>query len=540
MPSSGKRPERNPVLGIAFGNDQIRVVEVRRAGTEYTVTAAGSVAMPAGSMDPGSPVPVEAIAQRVRTVLKKIGATTSNAVLGVPSTGVMTRLLDVPQIPDEELEPVVAGEVAHYQMIRPTGGAFGFARLPTPDNSRDIQVLVMAADDPILHALDDIAKKSGINQVSKEPSQLAATRAAYQPNFPEPTLLIAIDDAGTEIAVVDHGKLMLYRRIDVGGRNLLSSTQSLAGVGGGTDSRRTAPVDEVLSARLATEVRRSMDYFRRQFPQSDVGQAVMTSMDSRLDSMADYLEGALGIQCRIAVANVRAAGAAAAELGTPISTEYFSAIGLAIGELGYANNVLPTIDLVPSAPTRQGAFAPSGALFIGAIATAVIAVVGILGYMNLKTDAEQSEARIADLKVQAADLQIKIAPKQKLINDKVKILADLSKQGTPFPWVMDAIFSALDPGVGISEAHFDGTHVRMAGEAKDEASMVNTLNHIRTEGSFTDPAVDSFQNQNARGLQFNLSSDFIAPPNAPRNTSVPPTNANSLAPAPAATTTGGA
>ena len=517
MPRSGKRPERNPILGISFGNDQIRVVEVRRAGTEYTVTAAGSVPIPAGALDPGSSVSPDSIAQRLKSALKKIGATTNHAVLGVPSTGVFTRLLDIPQIPDEELEPVVAGEVAHYQMIRPDGGAFGFSRLPTPESSRDIQVLVMAADDPILHTLDDVAKRSGLSLVSKEPAQLAALRTSYQSSFSEATLMITIEDAATEIAVVDNGKLMLYRRIDVGGRNLLANATALAGVAVGADTGRKsgqASVDEVLSARLATEIRRSMDYFRRQFPQSDVGQAVVSAMDSRLDSMGEYLEGALGIQCRVAVANIRASGAAAAELGTPISSEYFSAIGLAMGELGYADGVLPTIDLVPSAPRKETTLGMSGGVVASTVATAAILVFGFVYYTSLSSQTKAAHDHAQALVTQANTLRAELMPKQARYDMEVRVLSDLSKQGTPFPWVMDAINQALDPGVGVSEIHFDGTHVRFSGEAKDQASMVNTLDHIRTQGAFTLPAVDSFQNQNGTGFDFNLSSDFIVPPPA--------------------------
>jgi type IV pilus assembly protein PilM len=525
MPRSGKRPERNPIVGISFGNDQIRVVEVRRAGTEYTVTAAGSVPIPAGAFDPGSTVSPDTIAQRLKNALKKVGATTNNVVMGVPSTGVFTRLLDIPQIPDEELEPVVAGEVAHYQMIRPDGGAFGFARLPTPEASRDIQVLVMAADDPILHSLDETARKAGLNLIAKEPSQLGAIRTGYQTNFAEPTLMIAIDDAATEIAVVDGNKLMLYRRIDVGGRNLLANTVALAGVGAGSDSmsRKSAQisVDEVLSARMATEIRRSMDYFRRQFPQSDVGHAIVSSMDSRLDSMAEYLEGALGIQCRVAVANVRASGAAAAELGTPISNEYFSAIGLAMGQLGYADGVLPTIDLVPSTPRRDTTLGVSGGAIASIVATAAILVIGFFAYTSLKSDTASAQDRSTALRKQQQILRDQLMPIQQRYDMEVKLLSDLSRQGTPFPWVMDAVTQALDPGVGVSEMHIDGTHVRLTGEAKDEASMVNTLDHIRTQGSFTSPYVDSFQNQNGAGLDFNLSSDFVVAPPPPPLATVP-------------------
>lgn len=512
MPSSGKRPERNPVLGVSFGHDQIRVVEVRRAGNELTVTAAGSTGMPAGALDPGSTVSPEIIAQRLRSLLKSMGATTKSAVFGIPSSGVFTRLLDIPQIPDEELESVVAGEVAHYQMVRQDGGAFGFLKLPTPENSREIQVLVMAADDPVLHTVDDIAKRSGLSLVTKEPAQLGAVRSSYLTTFSEPTLIISVEDVATEISVVDGGKLMLYRRIDVGGRNLLANAVARVpvgvGAGVGPASAGGSSVDDVLSARLATEIRRSLEYHRRQFPQSDVGQAVLSTMDPRLDSLCDYFEHSLGVTCRVATPSVRSSGGAAAVLGAPVSSEFFSAIGLAAGELGYAEGVLPVIDLIPSAPRKEGMLVDSGKLIGAVAATAAVLVIGLAYWSSLKAEAERNEQETVKQQAKVRELTAQLEPKRAHRDMELRMLTDLSKQGTPFPWVMDAVQSSLDPGVGISEIHFDGGHIRLAGEAKNEAAMVATLDRLRIQGSFTEPRVDSFQNENIEGLKFNLSSDF--------------------------------
>jgi type IV pilus assembly protein PilM len=513
MPSSAKRAERNPVLGIAFGYDQIRVVEIRRGGDGLTVTAAGSVSLPAGALEPGSTIAPDLIAQRLKSVIKKIGATATYAVMGVPSSGVFTRLLDIPQIPDDELESVVSGEVAHYQMIRPDRGAFGFSRLPTPENSREIQVLVMASDDPILHALDDIAKKAGLRLAAKEPAQLGAMRSLYQPSSSEATLLVSIEDSASEISVVEGGRLMLYRRIDVGGRNLLSNSPALAGVATGTGDGAlkaySGSVDEVLSARLATEIRRSLDYHRRQFPATDVSQAFVGAMDSRLGSMSEFLETALGIPCRTGAVSVRASGVAAAELGTPVSSEYFSAIGLAAGELGFGEGVMPAMDLVAAAPKKQMTLVNSGQLIAAVVATAIVLVAGLAVISSFKGEAERAEHETAKLQVREQELNAQLAPLKQRQEMEMKVLSDLSRQGTPFPWVMDAITAALDPGVGINQINIDGGHIRLSGEARNEAAMVTTLDHIRTQGSFTSPFVDSFQNQTATGLSFNMSSDFV-------------------------------
>lgn len=521
MPSSAKRAERNPVLGIAFGYDQIRVVEIRRGGDGLTVTAAASVNIPAGALDPGSTIAPDLIAQRLKTVIKQIGATATHAVMGVPSSGVFTRLLDIPQIPDNELESVVSGEVTHYQMIRPDRGAFGFSKLPTPDNSREIQVLVMAADDPILHTLDEIARRAGVKIAAKEPAQLAAMRCLYQSDASEATLMISIEDSATEISILENGKLMLYRRIDVGGRNLLSNSPALAGVAAGAADTviktHSGNIDQVLSARLATEIRRSLDYHRRQFPAADVNQAFVGCMDSRLGSMSEFLETALGIPCRLGTATVKASGVAASELGTPIAGEYFSAIGLAAGELGFAEGVLPAMDLVAAAPKKQATMVNSGQLILTVIASAVILVAGLAVLATFKNGAERAEQATKDIQIREAALNAELAPKKQRQEMEMKVLSDLSRQGTPFPWVMDAITAALDPGVGLNQVNIDGGHIRLSGEAKNEAAMVSTLDHIRTEGSFTSPYVDSFQNQTATGLSFNLSSEFVVtgPPSTP-------------------------
>lgn len=232
MSTTNKRPERNPVLGVQFGHDQIRAVEMRRSGSELLITAAGSVSMPAGALEPGSTVSTEIIGQRLKSLVRKMGATTRHAVFGIPSSGVFTRLLDIPQLPDDELQAVVEGEVAHYQMVRQDGGAFSFAKITAPEGSREMPVIVMAADDPILHALSDVAKAAGLIADFNEPAQLAAIRASLPREMSEPMLFISIEDIGSEIAVIDDGKLALYRRIDVGGQHLMANALAAIKVSG--------------------------------------------------------------------------------------------------------------------------------------------------------------------------------------------------------------------------------------------------------------------------------------------------------------------
>lgn len=519
MAGSEKHHEHNPVLGIAFGHDQIRAVEVRREGSSFSVSAAGSAQIPAGALDPGSTIPHDIIAQRLKTLLRKMGASSRHAVFGIPSSGVFTRLLDIPHVPDDELDAVVSGEVAHYQMVRSDGGAFAYSKIASSEGSREMPVVVMASDDPILVALDDIAKGAGLAVVSREPQQLGSIRASMPKNVEKTLLIISIEDVASEIAIVDQGRMSLYRRIDVGGLHLVANALAAQMIGsGGVDYVPAAfspseplPIDEVLSSRLATEIRRSLDFYRRQFPESEVTQAVLAPADPRLATMTEYLGNSLGVQCTLAEPTVGASPGAYAEMGTPPSTSYLGAIGIAIGENGYGADTLPRFDLVPAKP--HGARLSEGGSKVAAslVATLVVAGAGLGYWWTVKSDAEETEKRVVSLETENRRLTEILKPKEERRQQELKVIADLARQGVPFPWVMDEVTTALDPGVGVNEISFDGGRVRVSGEARTEAAMISTLDRLRTQGSFRSTYLNQFQNPDGLGLRFDLSSTFVIP-----------------------------
>lgn len=377
-------------------------------------------------------------------------------------------------------------------------------------------VIVMAADDPILHALSEIAKAAGLVADFNEPAQLAAIRASLPREMSEPTLFISIEDIGSEIAVIDDGKLALYRRIDVGGQHLMANALAAIKVSGSESQVPAAfspsnplPIDEVLSARLATEIRRSLDFYRRQFPTSDVNQASLVVMDSRLETMAPYLGASLGLDCHMASTVATVSGAAATETGAPIGIEWLSATGLALGELGYGEQALPRFDLVPSV-TKAARFAGGETRWMLSLAASILVLAGgLFAWNSARAQADRTAEEIVQLNSQNDVLMKQIAPRQQRRDMEYKVLAEFSRQGVPFPWIMDEVAIALDPGVGVNEIRFDGGRLTVQGEAKNEASLINTVDKLRLNGSFQSTFVDQFQNDDGRGLRFNLSSRFV-------------------------------
>lgn len=534
MPA-GKPIAKNPVLGIDFGQDHIRLVEMRRTGTEYAITHASSIDVPHGWSDPESPIPSSSIAQKLKQLVARSGARTRDAVLGIPANMVMTRLLDLPPLPDSELPAVIDSEVRHFQMLRDVGGGLDYHRTAQGQNAAETQALVMAADDPILHFLQDIAQQAGLNVVAKEPALLAMMRAALpRTGVLSGTLFIAVSDTACEIAIVEAGQIALYRRLDVAGRDLGRETLQRREATGADDTaiRNTefvatgtaskvggAMISAVVLSRLTTEIQRSLDYFQRQFPASHVERAILIAYDPYLYTLQDELAQTLGFEVEIAEAHASLPHELTNELGLPRVTRYAPAMGLAMGSLGYGLETLPWFNLFTTT-ARTTRYVGAGSSLAGGIAASVIMLgVGFAIYTSLKGSADRVEAQNRVIESDIEQIQAELVPLQQNRSNDIAALAALSREGVPFARIMDAVTRALDPEAGLVQINFENTGtIKIVGESLTEQEMINTVNKLRVSGAFESTTVDSFNNPDGRGIRYNVTSRYILSPFSPRTT----------------------
>ena len=215
------------VLGVQFRQDSIGVVEMRKGGGTYVVTAAGSTDITPGYLEPGAPGGTAYVGQKLRALLKDIGATAKYALVGVPSHGTMTRLIELPPLPDEEMRIAIDGEIREHQMLTETGGAFDYCPVGQGSEQTKRDVLVMAADDIILWRLQDIVKDAGLRLLAFAPVHSAAMRSMLNEPLSEPTLHVSVGMGSCEVAIFDGSKTLMYRRIDVRGSDLVVQAAKL-------------------------------------------------------------------------------------------------------------------------------------------------------------------------------------------------------------------------------------------------------------------------------------------------------------------------
>jgi len=513
------------ILGIEVTSAEILVVEMEGAWPDPRILKADSIETPPDSMSGTEIVRPDLVGKALATLLARMSVRTRNAVIGVPSGAVATRVLDIPNIPEPELRQVVQGEVIHQNILPNPQGEFDYLRLDTgeikPQNRP--RLLLMAAEGRILDGYHKAAGVAGVNVVGIEPGLVALYRAGSVLAYSRPPCLsLMIGSALSEIVIMDHGPIRVYRRLDLGSRQLLAEredpepTKSFAEVPTfempaarynldgslAADSGRTAPgiSDNNALNSLTVELQRSLDYYKREYPDAaPVGTIVIVASRPELNSLAEWMADKLQIEA--SMASLPTSGitdpALRSHLEAPESVRFLRASGLAMQGLEKLPEGLPEFNFLGSRKAERAASAVSGRM---AFALAASIVILLFGSINMFRVAQQANHLDHQLDHAKAD-RVALSTYHGLPLDEVRrqkdILNILLPVGEPLPGVVDAMAGAVPPDASLGEISREKPGiVSLTGETSNDAVLVQFLDALRQLPSCVKVSLDSLNRNN--------------------------------------------
>jgi type IV pilus assembly protein PilM len=530
------------VIGVDLNATELCVVGMRGSWARAEVVCVGSAPMPAGAMEGSSIGDPPAVAEALRKLLSLMNVEAREAVFGMSGRNVLTRVLDIPNVPDSEMRPVIQGELVHYQILRDDTGAFDYLRLQRPEGPSEgsPQALVMAAEDTVLHGYRMVAELAGLQLIAVEPALLAMYRVAFARIQNEPAALcLALSSSEVEISIISQGQIRLYRRVDMGRNSLVGIPQAARN---GRSSARPAAVmllhaDEEETAapeglpadperqinvtgasNLVLEIQRSLDYYSSQYPQAgEIGCAVVTTNDPELQPLAGWLAQALSLDT--ALAELPAAADAPPSLTAQLSAKeglrFLGAIGLAMHELPGHPDMVPCFDLSNSRQRRRVAALGSRSRTL-ALSLAGLFLVGA-GLLDFTLGHKASDL---DRKLQARVSELKARQKVRqdildTIQAQTTQLQMLQTRGLPFPQIMDAVARSVAPEAGLTGVSLEASgRLLVTGEAANDKAIIRTLEGLKNTPLFENTSLDTFDrktNSPTRGLlvTFEISSKLV-------------------------------
>jgi len=347
------------VLGLDVGTSAVRVVEVafdhpggrgRRhpGGPAATVTRVGEVPLAAGAVRDGEVVDPTAVGAAISELWRQTGLRSRDVRVGLTGSRVVVRVIDMPSMPDDELEGAVRFSAADHISIPLEEAVFDHAVLEPappaePGGPPMVKVLIAAAYRSSLDGLLAAVSAGGLRAVAVDLVPFALVRAlttagaespepvqdgpleeggpTWPPSTaPEAEAIVSVGAALTTVVVHEAGRPRFVRTVQAGGDMLTAAiadelgldpvaaedakraAAGMAGppaddfvVEGSADdlARRAARVVELRLSGILGEIQSSLAYWMAQADRP-LSRIVLTGGGARAGDIAGRLTLLLG------------------------------------------------------------------------------------------------------------------------------------------------------------------------------------------------------------------------------------------------------
>lgn len=488
-------------VGLEISNSAVRIAEVSLGGGKAKLLNLGQVRLPARSVVDGVIVDAAAVATAIERCIKEGGFSVKEVHLGLAGLRAITRELDMPQVPDNELDSAVSLQVLDvipFPAEKTLLAARALEDVTAPDGTPMRRVLVAAAHRDLVDPLIEVVTGAGLVPLSVELGSMALVRALYDPRSSSEgaEAIVSIGSSLTTIVIHEDGAPRFVRTLAAGGETI---TAAIAGAldiptedaetmkrnldRSGPHVRAAATAAHGAAGSLISEIQSSLDYYSTLSGRGQVAHIKLTGGGSRLEGMAERLQQ----QTRIEVIP----GSALARVdpsGIHLSPEdvlkrdplVSTVIGLALSD---PPGVKP-LDLLPPEvrlARRQHALERR----VIAAAAAVVLILVALGALRY-TQVHKAENQVASLNDTASGMQAQISREEGAARTYDAITSDESavspilENEVNWPTVITDLARATPAGGTVTS--FSGTFVAPAAPGAPAASTVPTTTVPATPG----------------------------------------------------------
>ena len=275
--SSGPRP----LIGVDISSSSVKMVELAHDGKKgYRLERYAIEILPRDAVADGNIVNLEACAESVRRAWKKLGTSTKQVAIALPSSHVITKKIIVPAGQrDDELEVLVESEANQYIPFALEEVNLDFQIIgPSPSSSEDIEVLIAASRREKVEDRVAVAEAAGLKAMMVDVESYAQLAAfdLIESHLPEANAgrIIALVDVGahaTTLTVLRNRQMLYTREQAFGGNQLTQDIARLFGMSfeeAEADKRRNNLPENYESELLkpfvenmALEVSRALQFF---------------------------------------------------------------------------------------------------------------------------------------------------------------------------------------------------------------------------------------------------------------------------------------
>lgn len=310
-------------VGLDISSDSIKVAAVNITRAEPVLTNLGMILLPEGVIKEGEVEDPATLSGLLRDLWRQAGIRKRRVTLGIANQKVIVRPMDLPYMPDEELESAVRYQVQEFIPIPIDEAVVDFEVVDeymTGEEERMQTILLAAAHREMIQSFLDALSGAGLAPDAIEVKAFAMARSlikrefaflegeAEAPERAQTACLINIGAGVTNICVVREGTPRFVRVLIRGGEyftQVLTDSLNISPVDA-EEIKRGRSTDEQANAFLQREVRgfvgeigRSLEYHVSQTQEGDLGRIILSGSGSKIVNLPVELNRSLDLPVEI-------------------------------------------------------------------------------------------------------------------------------------------------------------------------------------------------------------------------------------------------
>ncbi len=309
--------KKGNVVGLDIGSSSIKLLELAEMKGGYQLRNFGIAPLPPEGIVDGALMDSVTIVDSIRGLTNALRIKTKDVVTSVSGHSVIVKKINIPVMTEDELEESIQWEAERYIPFDINDVNMDFQILgPTEGNEELMEIVLVAAKKDIINDYLSVIIEAGFNPVVVDIDSFAIENM-FEANYPvtrdEVTALANIGASVTNINILKKGVSSFTRDIFTGGNSITEEIQRQLNVdfdeaealklGNRMDEASQKVIQEVLRSALnslATEIAKSLDFFRSTSSQEKVDKLFLSGGCAKINGIEKVIEEQAGIPVEIA------------------------------------------------------------------------------------------------------------------------------------------------------------------------------------------------------------------------------------------------
>lgn len=311
---------KRQLLGLDIGSNAIKLVQIKEVKGQYSLQKFGLKSLEPEVIVDGTVMDAGRVVAAIRDLLQEHDVKLKSVATSISGHSVIVKKISLPPMPDDELEAQVKLAAEQYIPFDINEVNIDFHILNPAEESDDGQpqmsVLLVAAKKDKINELVELVQGAGLTPMILDVDAFAIENM-YCINYPveaeEIVTLVNVGASVMNVNILKAGTSVYTRDVPVGGNRYTEAIQRDLGVsydeaetaklGGnpeGLDPDVVAGVLEEVNAEIASEIARSVDYFKTTFPEGEINKIYLCGGCSQVKGFMPHLEDRLGVPIEFA------------------------------------------------------------------------------------------------------------------------------------------------------------------------------------------------------------------------------------------------